>query len=64
MTYEIRIRGRLSEGVVEALSEASESPVQVDTVLAGIVRDQAELHGLLARLQQHGLEIVALHRAA
>jgi hypothetical protein len=34
----------------------------VETILHGPVRDQAELHGLLRRLQSLGLELVEVRR--
>lgn len=32
------------------------------TVISGEIRDQAELHGILDRLQELGLELVAVQR--
>lgn len=60
--YEIRIRGRVSD-VVLATFDGLESDVErVETVLHGPVRDQAELHGLLHRVQSLGLELVEVRR--
>jgi hypothetical protein len=60
--YEIRIRGRVSAAVLDTF-DAMESEVEpVETVLHGPVRDQAELHGLLHRLQSLGLELVEVRR--
>jgi hypothetical protein len=60
--YEIRIRGRVSAAVLETF-DAMESDVEpVETILHGPVRDQAELHGLLRRLQSLGLELVEVRR--
>jgi hypothetical protein len=43
--------------------DAMESGVEpVETVLHGPVRDQAELHGLLRRLQSLGLELIEVRR--
>jgi hypothetical protein len=40
-----------------------ESDVEpVETILHGPVRDQAELHGLLRRLQALGLELIEVRR--
>ena len=40
-----------------------ESDVEpVETILHGPVRDQAELHGLLQRLQSLGLELIEVRR--
>jgi hypothetical protein len=60
--YEIRIRGRVSAAVLETF-DAMESEVEpVETILHGPVRDQAELHGLLGRLQSLGLELIEVRR--
>ena len=43
--------------------DAMESDVEpVETILHGPVRDQAELHGLLHRLQSLGLELIEVRR--
>lgn len=61
--YEIRIRGRLGtrwsawlDGLTVIAGEDGTS------VLRGPVVDQAALHGLLARLRDLGIELVALTR--
>jgi hypothetical protein len=60
--YEIRIRGVVSPAVLETF-DAMESDVEpVETILHGPVRDQAELHGLLRRLQSLGLELIEVRR--
>ena len=60
--YEIRIRGRVSAAVLQTF-EAMDSDVEpVETILHGPVRDQAELHGLLRRLQSLGLELIEVRR--
>jgi hypothetical protein len=60
--YEIRIRGRVSAAVLETF-DAMESEIEpVETILHGPVRDQAELHGLLRRLQSLGLELIEVRR--
>jgi hypothetical protein len=59
--YEIRIRGRVSAAVLDTFD--MESDVEpVETILHGPVRDQAELHGLLRRLQSLGLELIEVRR--
>jgi hypothetical protein len=56
--YEIRVRGTVSEAVLGRF-EGFEAEIQPDeTVFRGPVRDQAELHGLLARIESLGLELV------
>lgn len=60
--YEIRVRGRISRALVESFEAMEAQPGQVQTVLHGPVRDQAELHGLLDRIQALGLELVEVRR--
>jgi hypothetical protein len=60
--YEFRIRGRLSDTLLPAFEGLNASIAPVDTVLRGLVRDQSELYGVLARMQALGLELVALQR--
>jgi hypothetical protein len=60
--YEIRVRGRVSAAVLDTFP-AMESDIEpVETILHGPVRDQAELHGLLHRLQSLGLELIEVRR--
>jgi hypothetical protein len=62
VSYQIRIRGRISSALLESF-EGMESEVEpVETVLHGPVRDQAELHGLIDRIQALGLELVEVRR--
>ncbi len=61
-TYEIRVRGRVSSAALERLEGLKGGPGAVETVLHGPVRDQAELHGLLARITALGLELVEVRR--
>jgi hypothetical protein len=60
--YEIRLRGRLSEPVLESFEgmEAVERPAE--TILRGSVADQAALHGLLDRAEAMGLELIGVRR--
>ena len=60
--YEIRIRGRVSAAVLETFDAMDSDVEPVETILHGPVRDQAELHGLLRRLQSLGLELIELRR--
>jgi len=61
-SYEIRIRGQVSEAVLQTFDPLDSDLTQVETVLHGPVRDQAELHGLLNRLQSLGLELIEVRR--
>ena len=60
--YEIRIRGRVSAAVLETFDPMQSEVEPVETILHGPVRDQAELHGLLSRLQARGLELIEVRR--
>jgi hypothetical protein len=60
--YEIRIRGRVSEKVLRTFESLTSDNESVETILHGPVRDQAELHGLLDRLQALGLELIEVRR--
>jgi hypothetical protein len=60
--YEIRIRGRVSDAVLATFDGLERDAERVETVLHGPVRDQAELHGLLHRVQSLGLELVEVRR--
>jgi hypothetical protein len=60
--YEIRIRGRVGKAVLESFDRLEADVEPVETVLHGPVRDQAELHGLLHRMQRLGLELIEVRR--
>jgi hypothetical protein len=58
--YELRIKGRLSPDVREDFEEFDLTEAPVETVMLGDVVDEAHLHGVLARLQAFGLQVVSL----
>jgi hypothetical protein len=61
-SYEIRIRGRLGQGLLSAF-EGFEAEVEPpETVLRGTPADQAALHGVLEQIQSLGLELVEVRR--
>lgn len=62
MRYEFRLAQRLSTTAVEAFPDLSITDDAPGTVLYGAVRDDAELHGILSRLQLFGLTILDVHR--
>ena len=62
MSYEFRIKGRVSRAVLESFEGLASDLEPVETVLHGPVRDQAELHGLLDRIQALGLELIEVRR--
>jgi hypothetical protein len=62
LRYEIRIRGRVGQAVLDRFDRLETEVEPVETVLHGPVRDQAELQGLLRRLQGLGLELIEVRR--
>jgi hypothetical protein len=60
--YEIRVRGPLSDAVAAELADALRAFAPTETVLRGRVVDQAELRGVLARLQELGCELLEARR--
>ena len=61
-SYEIRVRGRLTDSLLTAFEGMRASVEPVETVLHGPVRDQAALYGLLDQIQSLGLELVEVRR--
>jgi hypothetical protein len=61
-SYEIRIKGRLSDSLLAVFEGLTASVEPVETVLHGPVQDQAALHGLLDRIQSLGLELIEVRR--
>jgi hypothetical protein len=61
--YEIRVKGVLGSGWsawFDGLRVTSDEAGQ--TVIAGLVVDQAALHGLLAKVRDLGLELLEVRR--
>ena len=64
LTYEIRVRGELTDALVAAL-EALNLQIETTgngTILVGVFRDQAELHGALQAMQDFGVELVEIRQ--
>jgi hypothetical protein len=61
LMYEIRIKGRVGDHLADALGLTTVVE-PADTVLRGPVKDQDDLHGILARLQDMGLELVEIRQ--
>ena len=66
LTYEIRVRGELTDALIAALQpvglhveRTSDGPI-----LIGLSRDQAELHGALQAMQDLGVELVEMRQRA
>ena len=62
--YEIRVRGRLSASVRSAFHGMDAHVEPVQTVLSGVIEDQAALFGVLQHVQALGLELVEVRRVA
>src|SRR5271170_4751440 len=60
--YEIRVIGVPPPEALLDFERLSASVEPVETVLHGPLRDQAALHGLLARLQTFGAQVVEVRR--
>ncbi len=65
VVYEIRVGGQLDEGWSEwfdglAITHEAEG----DTLLEGELADQAALHGVLAKVRDLGLRLLAVNPAA
>ena len=61
--YRIVLRGRLSERFESAFEGMVLEAGPNQTVLVGEIRDQAQLYGLLDRLRDFGIELVAVEPA-
>jgi hypothetical protein len=60
--FEVRVAGLVSPQVLQQLPDVQISAQEMRTVLVCRCRDQAELHGVLARLRTFGLEVVEVRR--
>jgi hypothetical protein len=60
--YRITVRGRLSDRFASAFEGMVLEAANGDTVLVGPIDDQGQLHGLLDRLRDFGLELVRLEQ--
>ena len=60
--YEIRVAGVLPPEALLDFERLTASVEPVETVVHGQLRDQAALHGLLARLQTYGVEVLEVRR--
>ena len=63
--YEIRVNGRLApetapwfEDMILAVDETTSPP---QTIIQGVVRDQAALYGLISRVRDLGLQLLSVN---
>ena len=60
--YEFRIRGHLGAVTLRAFGDLAAVTDGRDTRLSGMVADQAALYGVLARMEELGLELIEVRR--
>ena len=60
--YEIHVRGQVPLDVLVELEHLTVVDEPAVTVLTGVLPDQSALFGVLARLQDLGLELIELRR--
>jgi hypothetical protein len=60
--YEIHVRGQVPLDVLVELEHLTVIDEPAVTVLTGVLPDQSALFGVLARLQDLGLELIELRR--
>jgi hypothetical protein len=60
--YEIRVTGVLPPEALLDFDRLTASVEPVETVVHGLLRDQAALQGLLARLETFGVQVVEVRR--
>jgi hypothetical protein len=61
-SYEIRVKGVVGDPVLGSLGDLDASVRPAETVLRGVITNQAELHGLLDRIQALGLELIEIRQ--
>jgi hypothetical protein len=59
--YQIRIRGVLSDRLLRAFPDFQAETRGTDTVLTGLLPDQAALYGVLAEIEALGLHLLDVH---
>ncbi len=60
--YEIRVRGHLGETMRAAFPELRTRVNGADTLLTGLLSDQAAVYGVLAAIESLGLELLEVRR--
>ena len=60
--YQIRVRGRLGQTIRSAFPDLLARAEGGDTVLTGVLADQAALYGVLAEAEALGLELLEVRR--
>ena len=60
--YEIRVSGTLPPEALLDFERLNASVEPVETVVHGPIQDQAALNGLLARLEEFGVQVLEIRR--
>ena len=60
--YQVRVRGRLGQTIRSAFPALQAQADGGDTVLTGVLADQAALYGVLAEAEALGLELLEVLR--
>jgi hypothetical protein len=60
--YQIRVRGRLGQTIRAAFPTLRAQVGGGDTVLTGVLADQAAVYGVLAEAEALGLELIEVRR--
>ena len=58
------MKGRIGSSVAASFDQFDTEVEPAVTVLRGPVRDQSDLHGLLARMQSLGLELIEIRQVS
>jgi hypothetical protein len=59
---EIRLKGHLDESRVSLLGEFTVTYTeQAETILTGVIKDQAALYGLIAKLRDLGISLITVN---
>ena len=62
VSYQIRVRGRLGRTIRAAFPALRAEEHGEDTLLVGVLADQAALHGVLTQIEALRLELVEVRR--
>jgi hypothetical protein len=60
--YRIIVRGRLSERFTSVFDGLHIEPLPGETAISGPIADQGQLHGVLERIRDFGLELVRVEQ--
>ena len=61
--YHIQVYGQLDQKWGDWFDGFTITPINGETLLTGLILDQAALHGILAKIRDLGLSIISVRRA-